>query len=119
MKIGIIGKGRYIDADKLIEHLNAKSKNDYEMGLYHHGALTESFIRFVERQTTADVVEVRHGEWGFDGMGWTCSQCGEYALSYKAKIQVHSVYCPNCGAKMDGGRRENEAFTVAKGYGQR
>jgi len=58
MKIGIVGKSRYIDADKLIEHLNAKSKTDYEMGLYNHGALTEAFIRFVERQPTADVVEV-------------------------------------------------------------
>ena len=54
---------RYIDADKLTKMLNNKSKTDYEMGLYNHGALTESFIRCVERQPTADVVEVRHGEW--------------------------------------------------------
>jgi hypothetical protein len=49
---------RYIDADKLCEHLQNKLKTDYEMGLYNHGALTESFIRFVERHPTADVVEV-------------------------------------------------------------
>ena len=46
---------RYIDADKLIEMLNNKSKIDYEMGLYNHGALTQSFVTFVERQPTADV----------------------------------------------------------------
>ena len=49
---------RYIDADALREHLQNKLKTDYEMGLYNHGALTESFLRFVERQPTVDVVEV-------------------------------------------------------------
>jgi hypothetical protein len=47
---------RYIDADALIEMLNNKAKTDYEMGLYNHGALTQSFISFVERQPTAEVV---------------------------------------------------------------
>lgn len=60
----------------------------------------------IEDAPTADVVEVRHGEWGFDGLGWTCSECGEYALANKAKMQVHSRHCPHCGAKMDGERRE-------------
>ena len=49
---------RYIDADALTEMLTKKLKTDYEMGLYNHGALTESFIRFVERQPTVDAVEV-------------------------------------------------------------
>ena len=47
---------RYIDADALIEMLNIKAKTDEEMGLYNHLALTQSFITFVERQPTADVV---------------------------------------------------------------
>ena len=54
-----------------------------------------------------DVVEVRHGEWGFDGLGYTCSECGEYALAIKTRMQVRSDYCPRCGAKMDGERNEN------------
>ena len=49
---------RYIDADVLCEHLRNKLKTDYEMGLYNHGALTESFIRFVERQPTANVAPI-------------------------------------------------------------
>ena len=48
----------YIERGALIEMLNNKAKTDHEMGLYNHGALTESFIRFVERQPAADVVEV-------------------------------------------------------------
>ena len=51
------------------------------------------------KSPTADVEEVRHGEWGFDGLGWTCSECGEYGVTdYK--------YCPECGAKMCGERKE-------------
>ena len=46
---------RYIDADALTEMLNKKAQTDLEMGLYNHGTLTQSFIRFVERQPTADV----------------------------------------------------------------
>lgn len=42
------------------------------------------------------------GVWGFDGMGWTCSECGEYALLDKYKQAVHSDFCPNCGAHMKG-----------------
>ena len=56
---------------------------------------------------TADVAPVRHGRW----LGWgksgtptyenygTCSVCGEDAEIYTE----HRNFCPNCGAKMDGG----------------
>lgn len=47
----------------------------------------------------ADVSPVVHGqkiEDGDIGCFWLCSLCGE-CLPYGAN------YCPNCGAKMDGG----------------
>lgn len=49
----------------------------------------------------ADVVEVRHGRWvnsEEDGHPSICCVCN-YSVDrfYKTK------YCPNCGAKMDGG----------------
>lgn len=52
----------------------------------------------------ADVAPVVHGrkiEDGDIGCFWLCSLCGE-CLPYGAN------YCPNCGAKMDGGDN-NEA----------
>lgn len=59
-------------------------------------------IRYMD---AADVAPVRHGWWRCHGdCGVTeCSVCGwsieEYVGDY--------AYCPNCGAKMDGGQ-DNE-----------
>jgi len=51
----------------------------------------------------ADVTPVKHGRWikndpHCDGLAflWNCSECGEESdEGYR--------YCPNCGARMDGG----------------
>lgn len=40
--------------------------------------------------------------WTHDGE-WYCSAC-----EYEPVVFVDSAYCPNCGAKMDGERRESE-----------
>ena len=52
------------------------------------------------RQPTADVVPVRHGRWvDTDSEFAQCSLC-KYPV-YAAWNATN--YCPNCGAKMDGG----------------
>lgn len=52
----------------------------------------------------ADVAPVRHGRWMMEqprtrhGHGyWNCSECNQLEL-------LPTPYCPNCGAKMDGGK---------------
>lgn len=54
----------------------------------------------------ADVAPVVHGRWSDAGFGelpkhapygWACSVCG--GISFNNEY----IYCPNCGAKMDGG----------------
>ena len=51
---------------------------------------------------TADVVEVKHGEWVFNRhqapneKTYYCSLCAEGESDYG-----RDNYCPNCGAKMD------------------
>ena len=63
---------------------------------------------------SADVVPVRHGRWisltECANEGVYCSICkkkvwkSDYALcSHKSRNKLRSDYCPNCGAKMDGG----------------
>lgn len=61
---------------------------------------------------TVDAVPVVHGQWisltECANAGVYCSVCNkkvykeDYAWSNK-RIKMRSNYCPNCGAKMDGG----------------
>ena len=84
----------------------------------------QTLRRYVKRQPTSDVAEIRHGEWLEDEYNETtyCSECKEEAL-YKSifeeqfdydweenlvpcgyeehKEYIRTKYCPNCGAKMD------------------
>ena len=63
----------------------------------------------VEDTPTADVVKVKHGEWK-QGVPYVCSICGKPAPDEKNTSERYSCwtspYCPNCGAKMDGGKKE-------------
>lgn len=65
---------------------------------------------------SADVAPVRHGEWfvsiGKDGkpVGTICPICGfawaeaiDAVKLNPALSLIETPYCPNCGAKMDGG----------------
>lgn len=71
----------------------------------------------------ADVAEVVHGSWiplreseitgwnpGFAGHdpigGYKCSNCNKEAVFDCNDSFVLSDYCPNCGAKMDGGVKD-------------
>ena len=64
--------------------------------------------QYIEAMPAADVAPVVHGcfEPCFDEKGnWRqgfakCSNCGK---EYYAQVINHFGYCPNCGAKMDGG----------------
>lgn len=57
--------------------------------------------KIVADLTPADVVPVVHGKWvdaDFCGQ-YECSECGNNA------VDLYD-FCPNCGAKMDGERKE-------------
>lgn len=53
----------------------------------------------VDKLPTADVVEVKHGEWiDLNITEWQCSEC-----NYRVERWNNTPYCPECGAKMYGG----------------
>lgn len=52
------------------------------------------------RQPAADVAPVVHGRWIEMADHATCSACG--CACYAGSAMGYD-YCPNCGAKMDGG----------------
>ena len=94
---------RYIDAGLLIGKLVAE-KNFFP-------ALV---ARAIDETPTADVMEVKHGEWkkpqfsgrrGFYSVkDFVCNKCGGAFGIEQGNLLMN--YCPNCGAKMDGGGRE-------------
>ena len=94
--------GEYIEREALLEDIQAAVENE-GMGSMVAGALK----RYVKRVTAADVAPVRHGRW-IDAypdiepnpmfMYGICSECG-----FEQGISKYLSYCPNCGAKMDGG----------------
>ena len=68
---------------------------------------------------TADVAPVKHGKWIYNPNGmdfnlgaWECSVCTQKNNNLPCSRNISpyicggSKYCPNCGAKMDGGEGE-------------
>lgn len=98
----------YIEREALLKNFDPEpyiwdDGNDAEI---RENALWNTCKRFVEEEPAADVAPVVHGEWvdpEDDGgyTSWHCSLCSH---------QVGTIggipnwkYCPNCGARMDGG----------------
>lgn len=58
-------------------------------------------LRMIDDAPAADVAPVVHGRW--DETGY-CVNCGRHAPFWSISFCCYkSKYCPNCGAKMDGG----------------
>lgn len=87
---------RYIDADKMLEDFKELNGGENDLLNCYSADWIESFI---EGRPTADVQEVRYGEWIESDYGIChCSECG---FEYKSQAEV-TQYCPGCGARMDG-----------------
>ena len=104
-----IGREALIDAVESIDwysvykgKLTAGAPNT-ENALYK----ASSIYAVIDNAPSADVAPVRHGRW-VDAypdiesnpmfMYGICSECG-----FEQGISKYLSYCPNCGAKMDGG----------------
>ena len=61
-------------------------------------------ISEIDRLPTVDAVEVVHAHWKYDAHGDPyCSNCERYP----GLLRIESaIFCPKCGAKMDGGSNE-------------
>lgn len=63
-------------------------------------------MEIVASPPAADVAPVMHGRWERDADGdWYCTNCDEVvAICESGRERTYrKPYCPNCGAKMDGG----------------
>lgn len=79
--------------------------SDYLTGYLCALSATEGVIAYLP---AADVVEVVHARWIWNEENecFVCSNCELSALNDYRGDSTNSNYCPSCGAKMDGERKE-------------
>ena len=104
-------KRRLIDANALVETIVNTPSEVAQIHTYNVlSSLAErqhEILNIIDNAPTVDAVEVVHGRWHDVALRYTevkeeCSVC-------HGVVRVHGFrYCPNCGAKMDGERREGE-----------
>ena len=90
----------YIDRNELLELYQ-----DDKLDLTKTCVPVEVAIQNIKDMPAADVAEVVHGEW----KNHRCNACGDVNPTitedfYGYYISNQLNYCPNCGAKMDGGK---------------
>lgn len=85
----------YIERRTAIEHLN----------VWRGGC--GSAVECILAEPAADVAPVVHGRWEMRPTGMATDTGPEYKAYCTAcnepNKQYHPPFCPNCGAKMDGG----------------
>lgn len=90
-----------ISRSKLLESF----KRDFKPTLWEDKYIVQNIMN----APSVDAETVRHGEWEWLGpnsmvsgcMCGTCSVC-----KVRSKYIVNVGICPNCGAKMDGGKQD-------------
>lgn len=93
----------YIEREKTVELLRSLGNREYRK---EKGTIQDAIkmISYPEYTPTADVDPVVHGQWIEDHDYLKCPECG---VMVKWDFTFFDIgnwnYCPNCGAKMDGG----------------
>lgn len=76
---------RYIDIENFCENL-CHCNNEY----------CDKLSCPILNAPTADVAEVKYGEWVHREYVSHCSECG-----FETRLENITPYCPNCGARME------------------
>lgn len=100
----------YIDRDALRQAvLESQHDNPHPRGMAHiaHDCEHAHFVAMIARFQAADVAPVVHGLWVEHLDEMECSVC-KRQWNYCDNDTNTFNFCPNCGAKMDGGA-DNEA----------
>lgn len=65
----------------------------------------DAILQVVKEQPTVDAVPVVHGWWVSDegDVLFHCSECETQVSTSWDYDDLHWNFCPNCGARMDGG----------------
>lgn len=102
----------YIERGALMQFPIRRDHYDRKNGNKHFINGIESVLEYAENLPAADVAPVVHARWVFETATANtlsrikCDICGWWTLD--PSVDNSYKYCPNCGAKMDGGDN-NEA----------
>lgn len=91
----------YIDRQATLDALGV-TKNATKYGGDHSGYDTRMLYEIHDVLTglpSADVAPVVHSRWIKTADGAECERCGR-------EVVYQTIFCPHCGAKMDGKREE-------------
>ena len=105
-----MGMAKYIDREAFLEDaeerycLPCKGAGKDHNGLKCRACWVDDMCGDIIGAPAADVAPVRHGRWCVDGVYVVCSVCNRFTLSPIVKQLPTFKYCPNCGARMDGGK---------------
>lgn len=97
----------YIERGALMQFSIRRDHYDRKNGNRHFINGIETVLEYAENLQAADVAPVVHGRWEYIQQTLNtlsqlrCSFCGWWSLD--PSIDGAYNYCPNCGAKMDGG----------------
>ena len=99
----------YVDTEKLKRNIRVNLMPNVDIdGTVTVENAERFFLDLIEKTSTSDVEEVKHGEWAWiadDSPMCTC--CGKvFDTTDDADAGITWLYCPKCGAKMDGGKAE-------------
>ena len=92
---------RLIDADALVEKAYRHGEHPSVDDLFAEGVDAVD-VSDIDNAPTIEAEPVRHGYWmcgDYYDIGDVCSECDWDSLISPCDYR----YCPNCGAKMDGG----------------
>lgn len=79
-----------------------KKAGEYALDEYEYNGLT--IRQWADKITSGEYQPVRHGRWRqMDRCEIRCSECGDFSPIKYDWSEDLTNYCPNCGAKMDGG----------------
>ena len=96
----------YIERGALMQFPIRRDHYDRENGNEHFINGIETVLEYAENLPAADVAPVVHGRWIYKGEYAVCTECGgRSGTQYDGvePIPLMTQFCPNCGAKMDGG----------------
>ncbi|MDV3427395.1 MAG: hypothetical protein LIR50_10065 [Bacillota bacterium] len=99
----------YISREDTINKINERQeKLIYCFGSENDMVKTMDIAKsIIIAEPPANVALVVHSQWvlgGYDDMYYVCEECGHKQSEYYTKPTAN--FCPNCGAKMDGGVSE-------------